>query len=66
MKLASNDIPEGYGPVKSVEEINKLANAGRAVYVKRWKRHSPAAFLISMQARLLILMLEQNSLYKRL
>jgi len=50
-------------PVKSIEEIIKLANEGKAVYVSHWKRTSPAAFLVSWQARLLHSWIKQGIIY---
>jgi hypothetical protein len=49
--------------IKSVEQIFKLANKGKAVYVVSWKRSCAAAFLISCQARMLVMMVKNGQIY---
>lgn len=49
--------------VNNIEEMMKLSNEGKSVYVTQWKRTSPAAFLGSWQARLLHKWIESGYIY---
>lgn len=51
-------------PIKTVEEVYNLALQKKGIYVSSWKRISPAAFLISWQAHLLINLIKSKRLYK--
>lgn len=60
-KLPSNVDPT---PIDDPLVLWRLANQGKAVYVSTWKRHSPAAFIVSMQFRIVIMWMNYNRFYK--
>lgn len=51
-------------PIKDFFTIIRMANEGKAIYVRRWKRHSPAAFILGMQFRLVYIWLENDQFFK--
>lgn len=50
--------------IKAVEEVYNLAIEKKGIYVSKWKRISPASFLISWQAGLLIGFIKRGYLFK--
>lgn len=44
-------------------DIIKLANIGKSIYVKNFRRLSPAAFILSMQFRQVVAWMNANNFY---
>ena len=44
-------------------DILKLSNKGKAIYVKNFRRLSPASFVLSMQFRQVITWMNNNNFY---
>lgn len=53
--------------VRTVEEIDRLGNAGKSVIVKSWKGPRSCGFMLSLQARTLLIFLRSGVYeYKKL
>lgn len=64
-KLVNKDIFEGYEIIDEPLDILRLANQGKSIYVTKWNRLSPAAFILSMQFRQVIKWMNEGTFLKK-
>lgn len=50
--------------IRTVDRVCKLAEEGRAICHLYWDKHCPAAFVVSMQARVVNMMVTGGMLYE--
>lgn len=50
--------------ILNVERVVELAEQGKALYCSLWRRHTPAAFMASWQARLLHSWIKRGYLFE--
>jgi len=51
-------------PIKDFFTIIKMAKESKAIYVRKWKKHTSASFILGMQFRLVYIWLEDDQFFK--
>ena len=62
MKVSKNFETDGL--IISANELVKLAREGESIYVTKWKRLSPASFILGMQFRQVMEWINSYTFYK--